>query len=352
MIHYKRGGRWQFINLFHLTGSVFPASFAVAMPCAVMAGLLDHYDVIDEPCLTDETAWSGFTFLVGFLIIFRTRIAYKRFWAGCTAAFLMRAEWIDAASAIVAFCRYSVAPEEEITRFKHLVVRLFSALHLMALAEIEECENLDQVLAFALELIDPCGIDAKTWQILKSVDRKGTLVFTWLQTVIVENISTGVLSIPPPILSRIYQEMANGMVQLHEAQKITTVLFPFPYAQTCDALLVMHWMITPVVTTQWSANILVTVVFTFIQVFILWSLNNIAVEIEIPFGDDDNDLNAAAMQLDMNTNLLLLLHPNTTRAPSLSETAIIDGLWRASLFGTKAATFNEATLAAIDSEGQ
>merc|ERR1712008_21649 len=178
---------------------------------------------------------------------------------------------------------YSEAPEEQITRFKHLVVRLFSALHLMALAEIGECEDLEKALAFALDLIDPLGIDAKTWQILKEVDQKGTLVFTWLQTVIVENIISGGLSIPPPILSRIYQEMANGMVQLHEAQKITTVLFPFPYAQTCDALLIMHWMITPVVTTQWSANILGTVVFTFIQVFILWSLNNIAVEIEIPF---------------------------------------------------------------------
>jgi len=315
------------LNLFMMRGSLFPASFVVAGPTAVITFLVKWYDLFGkEDVLFNSAAWSGFSFLVGFLVIFRTSEAYSRFWDGCTATHQMRAEWIDAATAIMSFCQHSVAPQEQIVRFKHVTVRLFSLLHAMALGEIEECEDLEQVMAYNLELIDPCGLDKESWRTLQQCHNKVTLVFTWLQTVIVENIKTGVLSIPPPILSRVFQELANGMVALHEARKITNVPFPFPYAQTCDALLFLHWIITPVVTAQWAANATWAAVFSFIQVFILWALNNIAVEIEHPFGDDANDLDACEMQLDMNMSLLLVLHPAATRAPMLSQEARIHNL--------------------------
>merc|ERR1712032_37665 len=118
------------------------------------------------------------------------------------------------------------------------------------------------------------------------------------------------------------QELAGGMVAFHDAHQISTVPFPFPYAQTCDALLFMHWVITPFVSCQWSANSPCAAVFSFVQVFILWSLNNIAVEIEHPFGDDDNDLDAAHHQAHMNHNLLLLLHPFANKCPELSPEAV------------------------------
>lgn len=336
MIHYKRGGRWHFFNLFIIRGSLFPASFGVAGPCAALAFVLKWYEpwlvealTFDEPGLrVDSAVWGGFSSLVGFLIVFRTSQAYSRFWDGCTATHQMRAEWIDAAAAIMSFCCFSKAPEEDIVKFKHLAVRLFSLLHAMALGEIEECEDFDGVMAFNLELIDPCGLDQQSWRTLKQCHNKVTLVFTWLQTVIVEHVSSGVLSIPPPILSRVFQELANGMVKLHEAQKISNIPFPFPYAQTCDVLLFIHWIVTPMVTMQWCSNPGLAAVFSFIQVFILWSLNNIAVEIEHPFGNDANDLDAAQMQLDMNMSLLLVLHPAATRAPHLSQQAQIDGLVR------------------------
>mmetsp|Transcript_45028 Transcript_45028/g.130256 ORF Transcript_45028/g.130256 Transcript_45028/m.130256 type:complete len:451 (+) Transcript_45028:151-1503(+) len=322
MIHYKRGGKWHFINIFLMRGSVFPASFAMAGPCALISFLLKLYSTFEsDSVLLNPTAWSGFSSLVGFLVVFRTSEAYSRFWDGCTATHQMRAEWIDAASAMMSFCKYSSAPEKDIMKFQHLAVRLFSLLHAMAIGEIEEGEGNEGVMAFNLELIDPCGLDKQTWTTLRHCRHKATLVFTWLQTVIVENIKTGVLSIPPPILSRVFQEMANGMVALHEAQKIANIPFPFPYAQTCDLLLFIHWIVTPVVTSQWSATPWAAAIFGFVQVFILWSLNNIAVEIEHPFGDDENDLDASQMQLDMNMNLLLVLHPAATRAPTLSDMA-------------------------------
>jgi hypothetical protein len=55
----------------------------------------------------------------------------------------------------------------------------------------------------------------------------------------------------------------------------------------------------------------------FIQVFILWSLNFIAVEIENPFGTDANDLDGKGMQTEFNRQLLMLLQVRTTETPIL-----------------------------------
>jgi len=146
-----------------------------------------------------------------------------------------------------------------------------------------------------------------------------------VQNTIVENISNGVLSIPPPILSRSFQELANGMVAFHEAVKVSTIPFPFPYAQTCDCLLILHWLACPILTAQWVTSPWWAGVFTFIQVLALWSLNFIGVELENPFGEDANDLDMCSLQLEMNRCLLLLISPEAHCTPKLTRKARISG---------------------------
>lgn len=337
MITYKAGGWNHLLKVFQIKGSVFPQALLVAVPCATLAGLLRHFittsDALDflrasDSILSETQAWAGFSVLVGFLIVFRTSQAYTRFWDGCTATHMMRAEWFDACSAVIAFSAFSKVSKEQIMEFKHIIIRLFSMLHAAAMADLEEqYEKMEDEedwtnskrQAFRFELIDADALDSETLKTIKDSGDKVELLFTWIQILIVDNIDTGVLSIPPPILSRAFQEIANGMVAFHDAMKITYVPFPFPYAQTCDLLLILHWLIVPCVTTQWTTSPFWASVFVFIQVFILWALNFIAVEIENPFGTDENDLNGRYMQHEMNRQLTLLLEPSTTRVPKLRD---------------------------------
>jgi hypothetical protein len=232
----------------------------------------------------------------------------------------MRSEWFDAASALGAFTQAATAPVEDVMRFKHLLVRLFSMLHSAALAGLEQGRDEDHngVAALHYEIIDPEAVDSITLSTLKHSNEKVEQIFYWIQMFVVKNIGTGVLAIPPPILSRSFQELANGMIAFHNAKKITYIQFPFPYAQICDCLLVMHWLIVPLVTSQWTTNPIWAGVFCFIQVFILWSLNMIAAEIEDPFGTDPNDLDGDRMQAEMNMHLRLLLDQRSNRLPKLS----------------------------------
>lgn len=178
---------------------------------------------------------------------------------------------------------------------------------------------MEVVWAHQYDLIDPESIDSQSLEVIKTAEDRVELIFEWIQQLIVENIETGVLSIPPPLLSRSFQELATGMVQFHNAMKIAFIPIPFPYAQTCDFLLILHTVICPFITSQWVTNCLWAVTFTLIQVLVLWSLNLVALEIENPFGKDANDMDGQRMQEEMNRHLLLLVSASTERTPRLSQ---------------------------------
>jgi len=330
MIYYDGGWNQLCVRLFRCTqGSLLPKALGFAMLPAAAAAVLQitfpdgtlSFFAGEQGVLRETQAWSGFSFLVGFLIVFRTSQAYSRFWEGCTASHQMRAEWFDACSSVVSFTKYSKTAPRKIRRFKELLIRLTSMLHAAALAELEKGEqpDTDEVWAHAYEQLDPQSIDSESLEVIKTAEDRVELIFEWIQQLIIENIDTGVLSVPAPLLSRSFQELATGMVQFHNAMKIAYIPIPFPYAQTCDLLLIMHSLIVPVVTSQWVTNYIWAAIFTLIQVLVLWSLNLVACEIENPFGKDANDMDGQRMQEEMNRHLLLLVAESTERTPRLSS---------------------------------
>jgi len=335
MIIYTKGGVNHFLNVFRVSGSVFPRIFPQTLLCASIASAVKYllnqgYLIFLQEkgkIMLDNAMWTGFTFLVGFLVVFRTSQAYARFQEGCSAIFRMRAEWMDACSCLIAFCKMSRADARKIARFQNTLIRLFSMLHATALAEIEDSNSkvLQEICAFRYELVDATGIDEESLLAIRQSEAKVELIFQWIQQLIIENIphvdfnSDGVLNIPPPILSRSFQEVANGMVAFNDAIKVSSIPFPFPYAQTCDCLLLMHFMLTPLVVSQWFYSAWWAGTFTFITVFILWVLNSIAVEIENPFGSDANDVDCQRMQIEFNSQLVQLLSKRQLRTPFLSD---------------------------------
>jgi len=330
MITYDSGGKYFLLNVFKVHGSVFPKAMVVSLPCALLTACLEwasrnleafkHLKNTEE-IMTNSQAWAGFSFLVGFLVVFRTSQAYSRFWEGLTAMHMMRSRWLDAASATLAFCKYSEANVDRITIFESLLIRLYSMLHSAALADIEDCGDgmSPQTKAFTMELIDPSAVDAESLRTVRDSDMKVELIFQWLQQLIVENIKTGVLSIPPPILTRTFGEMATGLVYFNEALKISTVPFPFPYAQTCDCMLILQFFLVPIIFMQWVTSPFWAASLTFIQVFPLWALNLIAVELENPFGSDPNDADCPQMQKEFNKCMRMLVASKTTRTPHLVD---------------------------------
>lgn len=106
------------------------------------------------------------------------------------------------------------------------------------------------------------------------------------------------LTIPPPILSRIYQEMSNGMLGCAMATKITDVPFPFPFAQVLQWALYAFMFVCPLVVahdvdkddTDGGIRLhWMSLVINFFACVGYGALNMISVELEEPFGEDPND---------------------------------------------------------------
>merc|ERR1719395_261348 len=99
-------------------------------------------------------------------------------------------------------------------------------------------------------MIDPLGLDNATLKHLKLCKElhdfnRVEVILHLTQSIITKALDDGILKIPPPILSRVYQTLSRGFVNLLNAKKIADTRFPYPYAQLIAILLWMHILMTP-----------------------------------------------------------------------------------------------------------
>ncbi|CAK9082820.1 Ubiquitin-conjugating enzyme E2 11 [Durusdinium trenchii] len=166
MIKYGHG-TWGMQVLCRLQGSVVPKALVWSVPCALMTTLLHVFlrDAMTETIGTGggiETIWAGYTFILGFLIVFRSNQAYSRFWESVTLTHKIRGQWTNAYSNLLAFCSTDQAREEEVSHFREYLLRLMSLLHCYALHQV--CEMSDD----RLEVIDLSGLSPDTVDFLHS----------------------------------------------------------------------------------------------------------------------------------------------------------------------------------------
>jgi len=318
MIEYDPGN-YHFTFIFTRRGSVLPRAMAYAGPAGLLAiimkamGMEEHFSGV----LTTSAAYSGFSFVVGFLLVFRTSQSYARFWDGATKVQQMKSKWCDAFSSLVAFSRNSKRSSEDVMKFQQTLLRLFSLLHSLALQQIHSMHGE------SFDIVDEFSLDDDSLDYLKEapVTCRVEVVNAWIHQLIVDSIDSGLLPVPAPILSRVFQEMSNGSVNMDNACNLAHIPFPFPYAQMMTVLLLMHWFLTPVLMCMWTGHWFYSFVWTFVPVLSFWGINMIAAEIEQPFGDDVNDLPTHDLQRELNSTLILLVEPDLGRVPHLKSSA-------------------------------
>lgn len=316
MIKYNPG-KWSIFFACSLRGSVFPRAFVLALPCSLLsAGLhvafkearLEQAEHAG-PAQVQVTLLAGYTFILGFLIVFRSTQAYSRWWEGAMFLQQMRGEWFNAFSNLVAFCNMAPGKKTDVQAFQHRLARLFSLLYCTAIQQVSTMKVKNY------ELIDIHDFDAQSMRYLLECPDRCEICLQWIQKLVVDSADSQTLKVPPPILSRVYNQLGNGIVILNNARKITEFPIPFPLAQMITIMLLCHWAITASVCAtalerpHWAAILAFMVTFSF------WSINYIAVELEQPYGDDANDLPLHHMQIDMNKSLEALLHVEAQNPP-------------------------------------
>jgi len=325
MIDYRE--EWLLPLVFRLKGSVTQRACLFAVPAALLSLLLVSVDDFSPGFreslgimeVNKSQFWSATTAVLAIMLGFRTNRAMSRFWEGTGLLHQMRGEWFDSVSCCVTFSRGAVSTKtDDVIKFRHTLVRLMSLCHGSALEEIAGDQS------DGIETIDAYGLDNSTLKHLK--DCKENLKFNRVevllhltQSIITKSLDDGILKIPPPILSRVYQTLSRGFVNLLNAKKIADTRFPFPFAQIITMLLLIHVVLTPIMLSCLISSKVWAPIFTFVPVFGMFYLDFVGVELENPFGKDDNDLPLEHFQSEMNNCLLMLLHDKADLIAGISD---------------------------------
>lgn len=325
-----------------------------------------------------------FAAILAYLIVFRTNLAFGRFFEGVNNVQDMFTKWDDAFVAIVVFIETSMekhrkvsSAEDEVRKVRLLSESKAKLLHwfsiLAALAtnaltadaqgdghplegvvirkrlkdrskgrgggrgeddypslyvlqglpedlKSNGTSRMTKVLgledAKRISGVEILGVvsDEELNQILKANNRV-LLVVKWILLEIAEGSVSKIFLTPAPILTRVVQEISNGMIAFEMAMKIAVVPFPFPFAQVLDVcliffvLLLCPFVVTDLFKKERGKQLLTeaielnvvwpTLVVNCLGVVGFMALNEIATELEEPFGNDDNDYPPHLLQRQM-----------------------------------------------------
>jgi len=162
------------------------------------------------------------------------------------------------------------------------------------------------------------GVSDAEMYVLKNArgaSAKVALCSIWLQEFITrEQLAGSTGGVAPPIISRLYQFLSDGMSGYNQARKIAFIPFPFPHAQVATffvfvVVIFMPMLMSTFVNIWWLAYAL-----NFLTVLCFTSILMVARELENPFWNVPNDVPLTTMQAEFNEAMLSMFagfHPDS-----------------------------------------
>lgn len=336
----------QFWILFQLKGSVLPRCLPIGIATLIVGttlAILREYNLTDDvfsdtEYIEDPFAMRLFSLVVGYLVVVRSNVALGRWMAGISEIQVMVAKWTEAFNDINGFLAGKIGTPEESERVRFFRIRVahyFCLMSCLAMAKlragIHQVELVDVPIKAKYPLVKfpskkkrkqsfaPCLTDVSSFdedsdgfghhevhtldlivlhlptpeevRLLDASSEKVKTTCLWIAQLIMMEIRSGTLDAPPPIATRIFSELTDGMLAYQQAVKIAHVPFPFPFAQAVGLLLWMLYVCIPFYVDCFTQNVVLTPIISFVLPMCYCGLNQISVELEEPFGTDWNDAN-------------------------------------------------------------
>mmetsp|Transcript_42352 Transcript_42352/g.111539 ORF Transcript_42352/g.111539 Transcript_42352/m.111539 type:complete len:644 (+) Transcript_42352:63-1994(+) len=120
-------------------------------------------------------------------------------------------------------------------------------------------------------------------------------VSAWLVELVIMEHQMGRLMTHAAVLSRVFQELSDGMLGYNQACKIAFIPFPFPFAQLMTLVITLWVLICPIVVDVFCRSWLVTPFVSVLVAFSYVGMNHIAIDLEMPFGLGINHLPLSQM---------------------------------------------------------
>lgn len=292
--------------------------FASGLLSAVL-GMIDRSlegDFLSET-LPDTVVFSVFITFCSLVTGFRTAHALNRYTMAAGLIYKLKACWFDSCSTLVSFARVSEATEEQVSNVQNTLVRLMSLCSALAYDDLQTRGS--QNVGHSFELLRPDDLDESTIEAIVSAPHKTEFVFQMIQSLIVDSVRSKVFSIAPPILTRSFQDLAQGLQTYYEAKQLAFVPLPRAYALVTVLTVGSMAAYVPVALAFYTKGPLSAFVFSSCGVFLTSYLNYVANTLENPFTKEAQTLDTAMMQRQLNATLLQLVGQSTLPSPKVSE---------------------------------
>merc|ERR1719277_2879754 len=110
------------------------------------------------------------------------------------------------------------------------------------------------------------------------------------------------------------------MLGFNNCMKIADVPFPFPYAQLLTILLTVYACFIPIYITIFTDSLIASPILAFLLFEGIWGVNEVAKELENPFGPDTNDISL----VDFHSRFLEFIQQVTPKDMIMSDFAVKD----------------------------
>ncbi|KAL3777781.1 hypothetical protein HJC23_008898 [Cyclotella cryptica] len=136
---------------------------------------------------------------------------------------------------------------------------------------------------------------------------KTQLAWAWLSEFLVREHLAGTMGeVHSAIMSRLFQNLSDGMLSYNRARQITFVPFPFPHAQLSVFYTLLLVPVIPFLMDQFTNVRWVGSLLTYFAVTCLVGMHEVARELENPFRNVPNELPVCTMQARFNEGLVVM----------------------------------------------
>lgn len=159
---------------------------------------------------------------------------------------------------------------------------------------------------------------------------KVQLCAQWLQEFISREYMAGSTGgVAPPIISRLYQFLSDGMIGYNQSRKISYIPFPFPHAQLTTVFIGVCVLVFPLLYFSFVNHLAFACILNFVTVLCFVGLHEVARELEQPFRNVPNDLPLTTFQAQYNEALIAMyagFHPDAWSVEEQVTSSAIRGV--------------------------
>lgn len=297
MIVYDSGGS-SYSLFFHLYGSVLPETIPYGVVAAVLAIAACRSD-LDWPMEHPIIYFGGFSFVMGFLLVYRTNISYQRFWQARTSIATLVSKYQD----LMSHCKNFGLAYEPNKRYHYDLAHLLLLHFGVSIQRLRGEDDLYALMAQGVMTEDQR-------KLLHSYTERPFIVTSWITRHFVLFYKNGSeISVAPPVQAQSFRVIVELNFAYLSALQVKETPVPFPYVQ-CTFVFLHIWLICmPFVMVSFSSNHMgLAGLLSFIAGWAFFSIHRICCEMENPFGFEANDLSLDEYKLELRNALSTQLH--------------------------------------------